>query len=231
MVATFIQCVGLHDASLTLYSWLGHKATYTHTLECPVRYKRSSDERLARQLVPLEGALSHTEGLALYGIAVATQAKRIIELGTFAGHSTNYLAAAARRNKGVVDTVDNVWYWGGVWRGQNITLGNRSVVKRHKSDALDYLCKQRMESVDLIFEDTSHAYVGTTQLIYASRTTLKPGGILILHDAFVDVEGCEVRRAVKESPLEFLCITINPGRQGLAVWRKPCRQRYVTSSC
>jgi len=187
--------------------------------ECPVGYKPSRDANLRGHLVPIDGALSHVEGLALYSLIRAIGAKRIVELGTFAGHSTNYLAAAARETGGIVDTVDNVWYWGGVIRGQAITLSNRRVVRQHKSDAYKYLLNKCEDNlVDFIFEDTSHTWRDTYRIIALACRKLRSGGILAIHDVAV----CrEVREAVEYSGLNFLSIAAWPSEFGLALWRKP----------
>ena len=90
-------------------------------------------------------------------------AKRIVELGTLAGHSTNYLADAAMRSGGQVDTVDVVWWCWSDWvlRGRAIEWRFRRVVRQHKCEANFYLAQQPNDSIDFIFEDTSHEYGNT----------------------------------------------------------------------
>jgi len=191
-------------------------------LDCPTHYRLSGNLRLRLNQVPAEGSLSHVDGVVLYTLARLLQAQNIIELGTFRGHSTNYLAEAVWKNGGRVDTVDLVRYWGKVWRGHAITLANRQVVRQHKADAYEYLLRRPQGSVDMIFEDTSHDYYNTRGLIDLTKIVLKPGGLLVIHDVAVDkVPGCRVQEAVDDSGLPFECFTVWPGNQGLAVWRKP----------
>ena len=205
---------------------------YRTMLQCPTSYKplrypeRGSGSkdvyRLRSQLVPMEGALSHVEGIVLYTLARTIGAQSIVELGTYAGHSTNYLAEAARYNGGRVDAVDLVRWWGGVLRGQAITLRNRMVVRQHKMDALKYLESRSDDSIDFIFEDTNHGWNNTYQLIMTGTRKLRSGGIMVVHDvAVTGVEGCDVDMAIESSGLDFHSFKVFPGEQGLAVWRKP----------
>ena len=167
----------------------------------------------------ISGSIYPDEGKILYQLADMIEARHVLELGTFVGYSTNYLANAVRANwglKGQVDTVDLVWYWGGVWRGRAIAPLNRLVVRQHKSDALSYLLRCRDKRFDMIFEDTSHTYPNTKAIIRAAKHKLRPGGILVIHDATSPVVG--VAAAVADSGLLFATYHTECG---LAVWHKP----------
>lgn len=163
-------------------------------------------------------AIPHEDGKILFTLACFIKARHIVELGTFAGNGTNYLAAAAYYTDGWVDTVDLVWYWGGVLRGWAIEWRYRPYVCQYKSDAWEYLYKQDDNSIDFIFEDSSHTYHNTTELIHLSKDKLRVGGILAVHDVLVDY--VKAGEAVKDSGLEFLVADTAPHHRGVAVWRK-----------
>jgi predicted O-methyltransferase YrrM len=189
---------------------------------CQVRYPTSKKTDLAAQGVPVEGAIADSEGRLLFAMAVASDAQKIVELGTYMGHSTNYLAEAARRTLGHVDTVDLKRIWNWHIRGSAITRKNRTVVTQHFCNAAKYLERLPDGSVDFIFEDTDHSFETTGMLIHLAQRKLRRGGILAVHDVFVsEVPSCKVAEAIEASGLDFLCLKILPAQQGLAIWRKP----------
>ena len=188
--------------------------------ECPIRVRISCNPVLAKQLIPFQGSIAHNDGVILYSLIRTLKPKRVVELGTFRGISTNYMAAACAQNKVIMDTVDNVRYWGGIIRGINISWRYRRWIQQHKADAVTWLKEQPNNSIDFIFEDTSHTFENTRDIIQLAQDKLRIEGTLILHDVNVKEKGCEVMKAVKESALPFLCTTIEPGLQGLAIWRK-----------
>lgn len=161
-------------------------------------------------------------GLFLYALMHLHQPAQALELGTYKGYSSLYMAAAASEIVGcqftTVDRVDQ--------RSLRLTQGGPSLFHRFvKATSFDYL-RDLSTTVDFCFLDTSHTYRETKAELELLWPKLAPGGLLVMHDplSFPDIP-----RAVKDviadsQPFDLPTPKI-PGRDvalsGLLLLRKP----------
>jgi predicted O-methyltransferase YrrM len=153
--------------------------------------KEATDSVFARNFatpvasdVPLiDGWLSEAEGRALAEAAVG---KDVLEVGSYKGLSTVWLARTARQVT-AVDTFDgratpkpgstfdefqNNLYRCGVYYKVAVHIGHSQFVLPVLSDA----------SFDLVFIDGDHDYGSVCEDVRLSLRLLRPGGVLALHD-------------------------------------------------
>lgn len=105
----------------------------------------------------------------------------VVEIGTLYGCSTTHIATALMKNgAGRVASVDN---GANGQRGGLIPLDRREVIDLVDSDGGAYLSTLPDNSVDMIFEDAGHGEEDVYRFTVLAMRKLKPGGLLINHDA------------------------------------------------
>lgn len=143
---------------------------------------------------------------ALYYLARSIRPSSILEVGTHVGASTSMLALALRKmhpaGSGAhprlvtVDISDVNDPRHGAWQRIGCshspadvmrTIGCQEVVEFVASPSIPYLrnCRERF---DLIFLDGDHSDVAVYQEIPAALGLLNPGGLIMLHDYFADLQ-------------------------------------------
>lgn len=137
-------------------------------------------------------------GSFLYFLAVSTNSRKIMEVGTSIGYSTAWLAMAAETNKGHLETIESAERL--ILEAQNnIKLMNLSeyVIFHHSygEDIIPILD----EDFDFIFIDS--ATKGYENLFEICLKKLKTGGLLIFEDILFSVTG--KRNVQKEMMNEF----------------------------
>lgn len=125
----------------------------------------------------------------LYELALALNAREIVEVATGYGKSTTYLAAAAERNRGMLYSVDNVQRG---WRRRSpadlLELARLSSWCKLSTgvDARWYLIEMMSKRsacwVDLAFIDAAHVVEVDAFIALALWTHLREGGILVMDD-------------------------------------------------
>lgn len=186
------------------------------------------------------GSVFRVEGQVLYALVRALidslipgfPAFRALELGTHYGCSATHMAQAIQdsNNNGELTCVD----LNGA-AGNMIPANLKHRVELVTGDMFDYLARQQPAEFDLIFEDGSHHTEDVERVWRAAYVLLKPGGIILTHDAehFHVPSGTGVGAAVKEGIARagFFSATppartylIAPSDCGLAVWRKPAEK-------
>jgi predicted O-methyltransferase YrrM len=173
------------------------------------------------------GSIWGVEGQYLYSIVRETQPARVLELGTFHGCSATHIATALLKNgKGKLTCVDNAWdFRPGVATG---TVGHmipddlRATINFIDKDIPTYIGSLKPKSVkskfDIIFEDGDHD-PKTIEIVWSrARKLLKPGGLLITHDAMHDLVGQGIREAIEALGFEPLYLKPNPSDCGFAIW-------------
>lgn len=172
------------------------------------------------------GSLFGVEGQTLYALIRVLKSENIYELGTHYGASTTHLAMAVHTNGvGRVTSVDNnsMIDAGGVATGSMIPPDLLQYVDMVQDDAIARLAACDAGSVDFIFEDLTHFAEDCEQVGKLAQVVLKPGGMLVAHDAAHPIVGSAVREGytVKNDLKWYDVYLTEPSDCGLLIWQKP----------
>lgn len=176
------------------------------------------------------GSIWEVEGKTLYALIRILKPEVVVELGSWEGCSTTHIATALSINgRGHVTAVDIDAGAGGSFP-PNLTALRTTVT----GDAIAWLATQPDESIDFLFEDTSHSADMCAAIASLCKTKLAPGGVLVMHDAGHDFAfvgggqrinsavGLEVRTGIERAlGNAFRVYLAEPSDCGLAVWQKP----------
>lgn len=171
------------------------------------------------------GSLFGVEGQTLYALVRVLKPETIYELGTHYGASTTHLALAVHMNgAGRITSVDNnsMIEAGNVATGSMIPPDLLQYVDLINDDAIARLAAMPPESVDFIFEDLTHYAEDCEKVGKLAQFVLKPGGLLIAHDAVHPIVGGAVQEGYLNANINiaFSYLT-EPSDCGLLVWQKP----------
>ena len=133
--------------------------------------------------------LTKIERLLLYKLALSLNKKStIVEIGSYVGASSSFLACAAKEKNHTIYCIDT-------WGNEGMSEGGR--------DTFDEFCKNTKllkdftvplrgrsvdiaktfdKEIDLIFVDGDHSYEGVKTDVESWLPKVKKGGILIFHD-------------------------------------------------
>jgi len=137
---------------------------------------RSITERPRRML-----NITRDTGEFLSVLVRATQATRILEIGTSNGYSTLWLAEAARATGGHVTTVELAAFKVGLAARNFDRAGLVAQITQVQGDAGQVLMALPPESQDLVFLDSERPeYPGWWADL---RRVLRPGGLLVVDNA------------------------------------------------
>lgn len=147
------------------------------------------------------GGVNPGDRRAIFYLVRALEPKSVLEIGTHIGASTLSIAAALREQGAssqltTVDIVDVNDPVTGEWTKTGSAGSPRNMIERMRADAwtrfvtqpsLDYMsrCEQ---TFDFIFLDGDHAAKTVYQEIPVALRILKPGGVILLHDYFPQLE-------------------------------------------
>lgn len=164
------------------------------------------------------GSLWEQEGKVLYALIRTLKPQHVAEIGSLRGCSTAHIATALSVNgSGRVTSID-------------IAGGALDMYPKHldkhltavTGDGLEWLAGQEDESIDLLFEDSSHGEDMCASVAALCKTKLTPGGILIVHDAAHFLVGKDVQagltRALGNAYRVYLS---DPSDCGFAAWQRP----------
>jgi predicted O-methyltransferase YrrM len=190
------------------------------------------------------GFMPDDEGTALYEAARDAVEGPILEVGSYLGKSTLYLAAAARERGGVVVTVDHHrgseehqpgWEYhdpslvdGEVGLVDTLPGFRRTIAKAGAEDVVvavvakgETLAALWTRPLALVFLDGSHTDE-SAQRDYASWTPhVAEGGTLAIHDVFPDpADGGQAPYRIYRKALESGDFTEVPGRGSLRLLRR-----------
>jgi predicted O-methyltransferase YrrM len=161
------------------------------------------------------GAIWEVEGKTLYALIRALQPETVVEVGSGTGCSSTHMAAALKANGGGhVTTVD---------RGNTpqIPADLQVFVTILPGDGIDYLALLPDNSVDFILEDADHTKDMCAAIGELAKTKLKPGGVLMAHDAAHFAVGADVKAGYDLAGLDFRVYLTDPSDCGWAVWKRP----------
>lgn len=181
------------------------------------------------------GSLFESEGQMLYALIRYLKPQTIIEIGSFHGCSTAHMALAVKANGvGKVIAVDDVR--NGAFHDQ-FPEELKAYVETVVSEGGAFMEKLEPGGVDFVFEDSSHSEEDTYRISKAALRALKPGGLLINHDAMHDMaidglgnrstvyEGQQIRAGLTRAGADFKTyiapLIARDSDCGIAVTRKP----------
>ena len=165
------------------------------------------------------GSIWRVEGQVLYALCRVLKPERVLEIGTFHGCSATHIAQALKDNgSGMLTCVDKDGR-----AGDLIPPDLIEHIEFVAANFADYLPSDTR--FDLVFEDGDHT-PGMVEMVWrAAYGLLKPGGVMVSHDAEHFVVGSWVREGIMRAgffgampPARSLLIA--PSDCGLAVWRK-----------
>lgn len=166
------------------------------------------------------GSLWEAEGQALYALATALRVDRALEFGTWHGCSAAHIAQALhdahRDEPGTLEAVD-------IWEGSGdlIPAELRPYILLVHMDMCEFAAEMVERSVqfDLIFEDGPHDADSVGFVWSRARKLLRPGGVIVSHDALHATAGPHIRRGIEASGLTPVFVSLGGSDCGLAVWR------------
>ena len=166
------------------------------------------------------GAVWEVEGKTLYALVMALSPKNIVEIGSGTGCSTNHMAAALLKLQtiygvaGHITTIDRA-------NTPYVAHDLRGFIDVRNDDAINYLALQPDNSIDFLLEDADHSIQLCQAIGELAKTKLKPGGVLIAHDAAHPGVGADVKRGYDLAGLDFRVYLTDPSDCGWAVWKRP----------
>lgn len=146
--------------------------------------------------------LTNVERLLLYKLAYSLEENAtIVEIGSYLGASSSFLASAAKEKKHTVYCVDT-------WKNEGMSEGERDTFREFcknieplkdnirilRGKSAD-IAKTFNEKIDLLFIDGDHSYESVKTDVQSWLPKLKDGGIIVSHD-YRWAEG--VKRVVDE---------------------------------
>ncbi len=203
------------------------------------------DERLRQFAEAAPGFMPADEGLALYAAAVAAVPYGpLLEIGTYCGKSTLYLAAAARERGGLVITVDHHRGseehqpgWGyhdpslvdpAVGRIDTLPVLRRTLHAAGVEETVIAIVgdSSRVASVwstplGMVFIDGSHTEEAAARDYGGWAHRVVPGGRLVIHDVFPDpADGGQAPYHIYLRALDSGDFVEEPGTGSLRVLRR-----------
>lgn len=180
----------------TAWSWPGALSDTPWVREL----RRLYDEPLA-----FPASMSPQCGLMLHGIILNLRPRVVVEVGSFVGASTLWIAGALREVGGQLHAFDDFGpVAAGPWRdagfeGDRLELvrarvaraGLEDLVSFHPGDSATRLVGMRehlraLGGVDVAFIDGDHGIAGATRDFWAVEPVLNTGGYVLLHDTIPD---------------------------------------------
>ena len=164
------------------------------------------------------GSLWTVEGKVLYALIRLLKPKKVMELGIHHGASTCHIASALQKNRplGKVTSVDL-----NANAGDMIPVSLSKRVNLLNADGLTALEKALDDSIDFIFEDMDHSFETGKAVAELAQTKLKPGGLLVVHDAMHWLVGRDIRNGLMAGHIVPEFYEIAPSDCGLAIWQRP----------
>ena len=161
------------------------------------------------------GAIWDVEGRILYSLIRALKPLTVVEIGSGTGCSATHIASALRANSaGHITTVD---------RGNtpHVPEELQARVEIRNDDAINYLVQLPDHSIDFLYEDADHTSELCAAIGELAKSKLKPGGVLLVHDAAHWAVGHDVCLGYDKAGLDFRVYLTEPSDCGFAIWKAP----------
>jgi predicted O-methyltransferase YrrM len=152
-----------------------------------------------------EGWLSDAQGVALFQLARRPSSGEVLEIGSFCGKATLFLALGCKQGGSVTHAVDPhkaISDGGKEQYAQNFeprvrgtlqdfqdtldSSGLRALVDVHISTSEEARRRLREQMFKLVFIDGSHDYLDVLLDYYMWKDAILPGGYLVFHDSNFD---------------------------------------------
>lgn len=210
--------------------------TLQETTNRIAKYLRISSEELLMhaQLAPYAltradgnswptGTGSISEKRILYGIVKLLNPVSALDLGTRWG-STATQIISAMSSEGKLTSVDISMRVGNTKHLTGKFIPPPFQVILNFEGALDYLSGLPEKSIDFIYEDTSHQEDMTYLIYKEALKALKPGGVIISHDACSPKFEGAVLEGIRRNGILPKVYLVEGDTCGLSVYRKPKRR-------
>lgn len=161
------------------------------------------------------GAIWSVEGQTLHALIRALKPDSVVEIGSGTGCSSNHIASALKANgHGHLVTID---------RGNTPRIADdlKPFVTVLGEDAINWLALAPDNSIDFILEDADHSEALCNVIGELAKTKLKPGGVLMAHDAAHFGVGRDVKAGYDLAGLDFRVYLTDPSDCGWLVWQRP----------
>lgn len=185
----------------------------------------------------IEGWLSEEQGVALYQLARCQIPGEVLEIGSFCGKSTIFLALGCKQSGTIVHAIDPhkaISEGGKEQYAQDFSPRSKGTLK----DFEDNLKKSGLESfvkpmictseearyklppltLKLLFIDGSHDYLDVVLDYYLWHEQVVPGGYLVFHDSNFESVNLMIQRHVNQERYSLEGV-IGEGAWGMTIWR------------
>lgn len=167
------------------------------------------NKTLAKWIV---GSVWEVEGQILYALVRALKPARSLEVGYFYGCSLSHMAEALMANgAGAIETVDK-------YPMAEIPDRYTSIARLIRADAFQW---QWNGGYDFVFEDAAHSNHLAAHIWQEFNAHAPSGAVIVSHDSEHYLVGQAVREGLETVTHDYLSLLVDPGRCGLAIWRKP----------
>lgn len=164
------------------------------------------------------GSIFGADGQILHALVRALAPKRVVTMGVMdAGCALTHIASALLVTGGRVTCVDTEH------SAAYLVLAEYApVIDFVVQHGLEYLAGAADESVDLLFDDLPKDAAQAQAVVEHARRVLRPGGLLVIHDAAHWLAGPAIRQGIAQAGLNAY-LTVKPDETdcGLAIWQKP----------
>lgn len=165
------------------------------------------------------GSMWQVEGQFLYSLIRALKPLRILEIGTSHGCSATHMLQAQKDNgnHGVVVSIDNQSQVGLAGDMIPRVLTQDWII--YREDLYNYLTAPDIGQFDFILEDAMHSPEQVAFIWSLIPTLLRPGGVMVSHDAAHHLVGKDVMTGIAQAGYDAQVYAIDPADCGFAVWR------------
>lgn len=164
------------------------------------------------------GSIFGADGQILHALVRALAPKRVVTMGVMdAGCALTHIASALLVTGGRVTCVDTEH------SAAYLVLAEYApVIDFVVQHGLEYLAGAADESIDLLFDDLPKDAAQAQAVVEHARRVLRPGGLLVIHDAAHWLAGPAIRQGIAQAGLNAY-LTVKPDETdcGLAIWQKP----------
>ena len=169
----------------------------------------------AKQLFSIPTHMTATERLTLMEVALSRGDGFVaLEIGSYLGASTAFLGFAALQKGGVVHAVDPWTNDAMGSEGTRDTFGEfrrntqsfEHYIVAHHGYSTDVHAREQRIPCDLLFIDGDHSYDAVVADLRCWLPSLKPGGILAMHD----IDQPDVKRAFEDVVVRGAGLNENP---------------------